>query len=78
MNDLQREKFEKWFKNQIDSEYCSPNVKEVMFECWCAAIESVVVEQQKPVNPNQCLACGGYHGSGNLPCPLMQFTCLGS
>jgi len=26
----------------------------------------------------QCLVCGGYHGGGNLPCPIMQFTCIGA
>lgn len=44
MNDKQRAEFDKWFNSQIDSEYCSPNVKALMYECWQAAIASVVVE----------------------------------
>jgi len=44
MNDKKRAEFEKWFTSQIDSEYCSPNVKALMSECWKAAIASVVVE----------------------------------
>lgn len=44
MNEKQRTEFEKWFTRQVDSEYCSPNVKALMSECWQAAISSVVVK----------------------------------
>lgn len=48
MNEKQRAEFEKWFTSQIDSEYCSPNVKALMAGCWKAAIASVVVGLPKP------------------------------
>lgn len=57
MSDLQREKFEAWFKRHHDIDYCPPNVKSVMFECWCAAIESVV-DYENDGDGLQCQDCG--------------------
>lgn len=44
MNDKQRADFERWFTSQIDSEYCSTNVKSLLSECWQAALSSVIVD----------------------------------
>jgi hypothetical protein len=38
------EEFEKWFKRQLDSEYCSQNIKSLMLECWQASRQSLVVK----------------------------------
>jgi hypothetical protein len=41
MSDLQREKFEKWFFEEVDG---GAVAESIAWQAWCAAIESVVVE----------------------------------
>lgn len=44
MNEQMRAEFEAWLKKQKDSEYCSENVKSLLFECWQASRQALVVE----------------------------------
>jgi hypothetical protein len=41
MSDLQREKFERWFFEEVDG---GAVAESIAWQAWCAAIESVVVE----------------------------------